>query len=85
MVLCPVQGNIIMKQNVLFVLRRVSSKVLGVLVLSALDNRYRMASMRTKEKNIHYFTINAVFRETLRVYLYVSGWAVLFLLSHVLS
>lgn len=39
-----------MKQNVLFVLRRVSSEVLGVLVLSALDNRYRMASIRTKEK-----------------------------------
>lgn len=49
MVLCPAPGNIIMEQNVLFVLRRVSSEVLGVLVLSALDNRYRMPSMHTKK------------------------------------
>lgn len=56
-----------MEQNVSFVLRRVSSEVLGVLVLSALDNRYRMPSMCTK-KNIHYFTINTVYCKTPCVY-----------------
>lgn len=43
-------------KNVLFVLRVVSSKVLAVLALSALDNIYPMAPTYTKETHslFHY-------------------------------
>lgn len=45
---CPAKGSIIMK-NVLFVLRVVSSEVVAVLALSALDNIHPMAPTYTKE------------------------------------